>query len=297
MRLFTYTPVKLALVMVFTVIMSSGCSATNHEGFAIYLTKNDIPPSQMEALSHVDIADQPVISMEDIITYNAQTHELKLTDTAFERISQLEVPVSGKSFIVCVDKVPIYWGAFWTPISSQSFDGVTIWKPLGSQEPKAVTLELGYPSPSFYGGDDPRNNADVMRSLEQAGKLINKLSITDVDKLPHSFKGYELYSWEEDNQWHFTLITGTNRTKTMEEITSKEDFISETGWVKIHVMGADAIKDVLSRLPQDEPVFWCDELHIGQTTETNLQLPPQQIKDAIKEYALQCGLDFAITFS
>jgi hypothetical protein len=280
-----------------TFDMSGGGTVTKGDGLAIYLTKENIPPTQMEALSHVNIAEQPIISIEDVITYNAQTHEIKLTDTAFERISQMDVPVRGKSFLVCVDKAPIYWGAFWTPISSMSFDGVTIWKPLGSQEPKVITLELGYPSSSFYSGEDPRNNVAVMKSLEQAGKLINKLSITSLDKLPYSLKGYELYSWEEDNQWHFTLITGTNRTKTMEEITSKEDFISETGWVKIQVVGADAIKDVLSRLPQSESVSWCDELHIGQITETNidLQLPPEQIVDAIKEHAERCDLDFAVT--
>jgi serpin B len=271
--------------------------ATKGEGFAIYLTKEDIPPAQMEALSHVDIADQPVISMKDVVTYNAQTNEIKLTTDAFERVSQLDVPVEGKSFLVCVDKGPIYWGAFWTPISSISFDGVTIWKPLGTQESKVITLELGYPSSSFYGGEDPRNNAEVIKSLEQAGKLVNKLSITEVDKLPRSLKGYELYSWEEDNQWHFTLITGTNRAKTMEEITSKEDFISETGWVKIQVVGAHAIKDVLSRLPQSESIFWCDELHIGQTTGTDIdiQLPPEQIIEVIKEHAERCGLDLVVT--
>jgi hypothetical protein len=83
----------------------------------------------------------------------------------------------------------------------------------------------------------------------------------------------------------------------MEEITSKEDFISETGWVKIQVVGADAIKDVLSRLPQSESVSWCDELHIGQLTEMHidLQLPPEQIVDAVKEHAERCDLDFAVT--
>ena len=276
---------------------SGGSTIAKGDGFAIYLTKEDISPDKMGALSHVDIAEQPIISIEDVITYNAQTHEIKLTEAAFERISQLEVPVSGKSFLVCVDKAPVYWGAFWTPISSMSFDGVTIWKPLGVQEPKVITLELGYPSSSFYSGEDPRNNVAVMKSLEQAGKLINKLSITSLDKLPHSLKGYELYSWKEDNQWHFTFITGTNRTKTMEEITSKEDFISETGWVKIQVVGADAIKDVLCQLPQSELVSWCDELHIGQLTETHidLQLPTEQIVDAIKEHAQWCDLDFVVT--
>ena len=163
----------IALIAVGVIIILSGCKTSNGEGFAIYLTKEDIPPAQMEAMSYVEIADQPVISLADIITYDAQTHELLITDTAFKRISELEVPVRGKSFLVCVDRSPVYWGAFWTYISSISFDGVAIWTPLLPQEPKAIKLKLGYPASSFYGGEDPRNNAEVMKSLEQAGKLIN----------------------------------------------------------------------------------------------------------------------------
>ena len=301
------TPIIIGIILVLGILVSSICITSEGEGkgegegegcakgFAIYLTKQDIPPAQMEALSHVDIAERPIITISDIITYDAQEHELRLTASAFERISQLDVPVRGKSFIVCVDKAPIYWGAFWVLWSSLSFDGVTIWKPLSLEEPHVIRLELGYPSSALYIGEDPRSNPVVIESLEQAGKLINKLSITSIEKLPRSFKGYELYSWEEEGQWHFTLITGTNRIKTIEEITSKGDFISETGWVKIQVVGADAIKDVLSRLLEGESVFWCDELHIGQSTETDLQLPPEQIADAIEEYAKQCGLDFVVT--
>ena len=288
------TSILLAILTI-TGVACNEPPTESQKGFAIYLTREDIPPEKMEMLSHVNIADYPIIYMQDIITYNAQTHEIKLTDTAFERISQLDVPVSGKSFIVCVDKAPIYWGAFWTPISSMSFDGVTIWKPLGSLESNVITIELGYPSSSCYSGEDPRNNTEVLQSLEQSGKLINKLSISSVEKLPRSFKGYELYSWEEGSQWHFTLITSTDRTKAMEEITSKEDYISEIGWVKIHVVSADAIKDALSRLPEGESVLWCDELHIGQTTGTDFQLPPVQITDAIEEHAKQRGLDFTVT--
>jgi hypothetical protein len=292
-----HMPAKLAvLIMVSTILFLSGCVTTKGEGFAVYLTKGDIPPAQMPALSHVDIAEQPIISIEDIITYNAQTHELKLTTSAFEGISQLEVPVEGKSFVICVDRKPIYWGAFWTPISSISFDGVTIWTPLSLEEPHNITLELGYPSSSFYGGEDPRNNADIMRALEQAGKLITKLSIAAVDELPHSMKGYELYSWSDDSQWHFTLITGTDRNKTLEEIISNEDIISEAGWVQIHVIGADAIKYVLSKLPQNEEIFWLARPRSEKTPpgSINFMLPTQPTIDTIKEYAGGCGLDLLI---
>ena len=299
-------PIIIGIIFVSGILLSGICATSEGEGkvededevesggFAIYLTKQDIPPAQMEALSHVDIAERPIITISDIITYDAQEHELRLTASAFERVSQLDVPTGGKSFVVCVDKAPIYWGAFWVLWSSLSFDGVTIWKPLSLEEPYVIRLKLGYPCSELYTGEDPRSNPVVFESLEQAGKLIN-VPLAAVDELPHSMKGYELYSWEEEGQWHFTLITGTDRTKTLEEITSKEDFISETGWVKIQVVGADAIEDVLNRLPEGEPVFWCDELHIGQSTETDLQLPPEQIADAIEEYAKQCGLDFVIT--
>jgi len=161
--------------MVGTIVILSSCIVSKDEGFAIYLTKVDIPPARMEALSHVEITDKPIISLTDIITYNAQTHELKLTADAFKRISKLDVPVIGKSFVVCVDKAPIYWGAFWTPISSMSFDGITILKPLSSEDLEVIKIELGYPSLSFYSGEDPRNNAKAMESLDQADKLINKL--------------------------------------------------------------------------------------------------------------------------
>ena len=296
-RLFGHVVIKPTFLIIFCIlIVLSGCSAPLHEGFAIYLTKGDIPPTQMEALSHVDLMEQSVISNKDIITYNAQTHELKLTASAFERISQLDVPVRGKSFVVCVDRKPNYWGAFWTPISSISFDGVTIWKPLSLSEPHIITLELGYPSSSFYGGKDPRNNPEVIRSLEQAGKLITRLSIGAIEKLPHSMKGYELYSWSEDEQWHFTLITGTNRNKTVEEIVSNEDFISEAGRVQIHVTGIEAIKTVLSRVPQNESIVWLAGMRSEQTPQSNVNitLPERPIIDAIKEYAEQCGLDFMV---
>jgi hypothetical protein len=161
------------------------------------------------------------------------------------------------------------------------------------EEPCVIRLELGYPY-SFYTGEDPRSDPLVVESLEQAGKLINKPSVISVEELPRSLKGYELYSWEEVGRWHFTLITGTDRAKTIEEITSEGESVSETGWVKIQVVGVDAIKGVLSRLPEGESVFWCDELHIGQSTETDLQLPPEEIAHAIEEYARQCGLGFVV---
>jgi len=290
------TPIIIGAVLVSSVLMSSICATSKGEGFAIYLTERNTPPAQMEALSHVDIAEKPVIAISDIITYDAQEHEMRLTASVIERVSQLGVPVRGKSFIVCIDERPIYWGAFWTPLSSMSFDGVTIWKPLSLEEPHVIRLELGYPSSAFYIGEDPRRNPVIIESLKQAGKLITGLSTAAVDELPHSMKGYELYSWSEDGQWHFTLITGTNRNKTLEEITSGEDFVSETGWVRVQVVGVNAIRAVLSKLPQGEEIVWLARPRSEQTPpgDIDFMFPPEQIIDSVKEHAEQSGLDLLV---
>ena len=276
------------------VLLSSGCMLQNQEGFAVYLTEGDIPPESMPALDQVDIAKLPIISVDDVVTYNAQTHELKLTTGAYEDLMNLDVPVNGRSFVVCVDREPIYWGAIWTLLSSISFDGVIIRKP-SAEDTNVVALELGYPSSSFHQGEDPRNDSRIMESLERAGKLISNLSMEAVDELPHSMKGYELYSWLQDGEWHFTLITGTNRNKALEEVISTEDFISETGWVKIHVVGVDEIKVALSKLREGEDVLWLRALRGPETPGTvNITLPEGSIVDDVKHHATECGLNLAV---
>jgi hypothetical protein len=283
----------ITVLIISLLFTGASCKTAKGEGFAIYLTRDDVPPAKMEALSHVDLAENPLISLADIISYNAQTYELKLTNEAYERIADLEVPVRGKSFMVCVDKSPVYWGAFWTPVSSQSFNGVTIWKPFGnSHQGTIITLQLGYPSSSFYGGEDPRNSPEVIESLEQSGKLINRLSLNMIDKLPGSMKGYELYSWAQEGRWYFTLITGTNRNKTLAEIISPENILSESGWVKITTAGVEETGIVLRKLPEKTPVFWLNGLRQTEgPAYIKLELPPQEIIEAIRKYAGQYGLD------
>lgn len=293
MRLYGRSAAGLAILALSIPLMSTGCSAPDApEGFAIYLTKDNVPPSQMEMLSHVELADEPFIAMDDIVSYDASTHEMTLTEDAIQRIEALQVPTSGKSFVVCVDRGPLYWGAFWVQYSSQSFDGVTIWLPLGVQDSTIVTIELGYPSFSFYQGEDPRNNPLVLASLEQAGKLIVRPPVLPTGALPQSLKGYELYSWQEGDDWHFTLVTGTNRNKTVAEILSREPLVTGDGWVHIHATGVDELKGTLSRIPAGEFVMWFSQFY-GEGGES-ITLPPQDIVEDVASHAAQRGLDFNV---
>lgn len=109
--------------------------------------------------------------------------------------------------------------------------------------------------------------------------------------LPPSMKGYELYSWQVGDEWYFTLITGTNRNKTVEEIKTGENIESQDGWVKISVTDTDALKALLARLPKGENVFWVD----GLIAPTEFAKPPAEVVDQIQEYAVGLGLDFYVS--
>lgn len=117
-------------------------------------------------------------------------------------------------------------------------------------------------------------------------------SPTAVLPLPDSFKGYELYSWPVDGEWQFGLITGTNRTKTVEEIMAGENTVSAEGWVNICVRGLDALKGLLSRLPAHEDVVWLAQPHLaqGQSQAGPFTLPPPEIVTAVQQHCQQLEL-------
>jgi len=122
-------------------------------------------------------------------------------------------------------------------------------------------------------------------------------SAIETTPLPHSMKGYELYSWSANNQWYFTLITGTNRLKSLEEIISNENIVTLDGWVRISAQGVDSIQKVLSGLPQHEEIFWVSKqwLEQAQIQADQITLPPQEIIDVIQEYCKQLGLDLLVS--
>jgi len=165
-----FAPVLVVSLLLISLIVG-GCPSPQSEGFSIYLTLENTPVSELPVLSQIELADQPVITIDDIVSYRQETHEIELTADAYERVNNLDIPTSGMAFVACVDSQPIYWGAFWAPFSSQSFDGVIILIPPFSPDGHFIQIELGYPAPSLYSGEDPRSDPEILQSLEQAGKL------------------------------------------------------------------------------------------------------------------------------
>ena len=171
---------KKLLLFIISLLFILGivsCTKMPDEGFAIYLTNEDVFSEKMPVLSQIKIANTPIIGMNDVVTYDATKHQINLTDDASERVSNLRVPTDGTSFVVCVNKKPVYRGVFWAVYSSAFVPAscVVVSYPL-SQTVKISGVEMIQMNPnilelSYYGTDDPRNKTEIIESFERAGKL------------------------------------------------------------------------------------------------------------------------------
>jgi hypothetical protein len=114
--------------------------------------------------------------------------------------------------------------------------------------------------------------------------------------LPHSMKGYELYSWQMDEEWHFTLITGTNRNKTVDEIVTGDDFVRSDGWVVLHAIGEQGVEVLFDRVPAGEFVFWNAGHIVNPDNQVSMTFtyPPDDMVNNIKSYADKLGIDFNV---
>jgi len=109
--------------------------------------------------------------------------------------------------------------------------------------------------------------------------ILGSCTAKDVHKFPDSMKGYELYSWEQDGEWNFTLMTGTNRNKTYEEIVSPGN-VETDNVVKVQVKGVRALKVLFNRIPSGQIISW-----VGNTVRVEgFTLPPDTVIREIEEH-------------
>ena len=175
---------KLCLFLALSLFVLSACQPqttpqpTEMEGeaFEIYLVAEaQMAGSDLQnyELSELPLAEDPILTTEDIAQYNWENHTIDLTTSAYNRMLSIfsrGMPMSGVPFVIVSHGQRIYAGAFWTPASSLSFDGVVILQPV---DPTAGTLfiNLGYPGRDFFTGEDPRNDPRLKQALENAGVL------------------------------------------------------------------------------------------------------------------------------
>jgi hypothetical protein len=114
--------------------------------------------------------------------------------------------------------------------------------------------------------------------------------------LPHSMKGYELYSWKDGQEWYFTLITGTNRVKRYEEIVSTDKVVTGTGWAKLSVRGAENLESMLSQLPDGETVTWISDRWLERVGAPvgKIRLPSPEVMGEIESRCHRLGVQLQV---
>jgi hypothetical protein len=158
-----------------SLLAAAGCQPEKSGDFAIYLTTGEIPSQQLAitGLYALPLQPQPLLTDQDILAYHPDSHHMDLTPEGYQKIQNLfslQVKVSGTPFVVVVGSQRIYSGAFWSPLSSLSFDGVVIMQPL-ERPGHTIGFSLGYPSRTTFTGVDPRGDPRILEALRAAGKL------------------------------------------------------------------------------------------------------------------------------
>ena|SRR5215212_10160969 len=70
-------------------------------------------------------------------------------------------------------------------------------------------------------------------SDENSNQTLNKpLKDSTPDRTLHSMKGFELYVWEKKGQIYYSLLRGTNRIKSYEEIHNANVVVTDLNSIK-----------------------------------------------------------------
>jgi hypothetical protein len=91
-----------------------------------------------------------------------------------------------------------------------------------------------------------------------------------------SMKGYELYSWQKGEQWYFSVLIGTNRQKTLEEIQAPD----------VTLIGLDALTFALEKIQPGQYVSW--------SMREGLNFPPDGMVRQIQKICKSHGLELSI---
>lgn len=258
------------------------------EAFSIYLAADANLKAHglgQDARDSLRLQDDALLTAEDILSYCWQDHSFTLKHDA--GVVLPSPGVYGLPFVVVSQGERQYVGGLWTMLSSVAYaePAITVDR-TSDPEPTEYRIERGYPSGATDGALDPRESETVKQALQAVSLLAQACA-----PLPGSMKGYELYSWKPaGDDWHFTLITGTNRNKSCEELKTGDDLL-DGGWVKITAVGVDALKQVLSRLPAGESVFWGDSRFIPGC---DLALPGDEILADVRAHCSSLGLQLGL---
>ena len=127
----------------------------------------------------------------------------------------------------------------------------------------------------------------LRRSIAAVGLLV---ALVVSAHAAQAMKGYELYSWKVKGRWHYAVMAGTNRAKSYDEITAREN----------ERIGISALTSELKRLPRGETLLWRSAAPAGVSKprvkgSPILELPSRQRIKRIKAICEKLGLRLTLS--
>jgi hypothetical protein len=95
-----------------------------------------------------------------------------------------------------------------------------------------------------------------------------------------SMKGFELYSWQEDGRWYFSVLEGTNRVKTVDEIHASN----------ARLKGVEALEPVLRGVEAGQWVTWW----APSLADATVSFPPEDVVAQVRRLCEERGLQLQV---
>jgi hypothetical protein len=102
--------------------------------------------------------------------------------------------------------------------------------------------------------------------------LTGCLQNTTIPLEAESMKGYELYSWQNGDEWNFSLLIGTNREKTIEEIKNADSTLKSI----------NELDTTLEQLAPGQYITW--------STKDSLAFPPADLIEQVQQICAEQDL-------
>jgi len=143
-------------------------STSSDKKVCLYLLESTLTAYDLDSVSITNLVleAQPLFTSDDVIRYGTNSHSFLLTEEAYRRVRAVHVPVEGKPFVVVAGDRRVYFGAFWSPVSSHVWRGITIMDPW---ETEPIVLQILPQSPLT---NDLRNDPEILRIMEARNKAI-----------------------------------------------------------------------------------------------------------------------------
>lgn len=158
------------------VIFSVGCQTDDEDRnlgrVELYLIDDFSRMGQSYQIDERSVVanDVAFIEYNELLSYDPEAHLFQLSDTAKERIGNLE-NIHGRPFAIKADGKLIYTGYFWQSYSSSICDWVVI-DPLLAGIRNELKVQLGYPG--LVQGQvipDRRNDRRIIEIFQRDNKL------------------------------------------------------------------------------------------------------------------------------